>query len=125
MINTMKYILTFVDFILSMRVMSKKIGKYALEHKNICIGAKTVVILHPQSGTKPRRRNRKRERTLTTMPQDNDLTHRWSGPYRQRQGDTENVSVNLESTGNKPIDDSYPVRNTRHPVPNGTTSIGN
>ena len=89
MINRMEHILTFVDLSDSMQVMHQKLRKYALEHKNICIRRKTVVILHPQSGTKPQRRKRERERTLTTMPQDNDLTLRWSGPYRQRQGDTE------------------------------------
>ena len=46
--------------------------KYALQHKNICKTPEMVVILHPQSGTEPRRLPGSDRRTLTTMPQDND-----------------------------------------------------
>lgn len=62
---------------------------------------KTVVILQPQTGTKPRRSEREQGENI-----DNNATGQmtWTGrgpgPYRQRQGDTEkDVSVNLKSSG--------------------------
>ena len=50
MINISKDILTFIDSIKYQNIASDKIGKYVLEHKNICKRRKVVVILQPQTG---------------------------------------------------------------------------
>ena len=73
---------------------------------------KTVVILQPQTGTKPRRSEREqRENIDNNATGQMTWTGRGPGPYRQRQGDTEkDVSVNLKSSG-KPIDiKGYPAK---------------
>ncbi len=67
----MKQNLTFIDSANDQDIATVKIEKYVLQHKNICKRAKTVVILHPQSGLRPTVTEPVAERTLTTMPQDN------------------------------------------------------
>ena len=83
---------------------------------------KTVVILQPQTGTKPRRSEREqRENIDNNATGQMTWTGRGPGPYRQRQGDTEkDVSVNLRSSG-KPIDDKgYPAKRQQTGVLQGT-----
>ena len=69
MINKTEDILTFVDLIEWKRVAKKISEKYAVKHKKTCGGRKTVVILQPQTGTKPRRRERKQRENI-----DNNAT---------------------------------------------------
>ena len=89
-INKTIHILTYFDCIKGQDIAEKNQVFSALCRKNICTSAKTVVILHPQSGLRPEGRGPVAERTLTTMPQDKPATL-LEGSRRQqtRQGDTE------------------------------------
>ena len=69
LINKTEDILTFVDSI-DWKPLAREIsGKDAVKHKKTCGWRKTVVILQPQTGTKPRRRERKQRENI-----DNNAT---------------------------------------------------
>ena len=50
MFNNSKYILTFIDLGKGQDIAHEFWDKFGKCDKNICTGAKTVVILQPQSG---------------------------------------------------------------------------